>query len=192
MSVPSDRPADRPTDIDFERLRAQIWQQLQQAVGDREHEWRTPVLAGIDADGLPQARTVVLRRADPIASTLQVYTDSRSPKVDELLGQPDAVLVFWSRRLSWQLRARVTVQVLTEGELVEAAWEQVSRTAAGADDLAPAAPGSVFVSTEQGNHTSHHLAVLLATIEAFDWLELARGANRRVRFDNTGACRLIP
>jgi hypothetical protein len=122
MSVPSDRPADRPTDIDFERLRAQIWQQLQQAVGDREHEWRTPVLAGIDADGLPQARTVVLRRADPIASTLQVYTDSRSPKVDELLGQPDAVLVFWSRRLSWQLRARVTVQVLTEGDLVEAAY----------------------------------------------------------------------
>ena len=188
MSASSDHPAD----IDFESLRAQIWLQLQRAVGERDHEWRTPVLAGVDADGLPQARTVVLRRADPNAGTLQVYTDSRSPKVAELQGQPHAVLVFWSRRLSWQLRARVTVQVQTGGEQVEAAWEQVSRTAAATDYLAPAAPGSVFASRAHGDHASHHLAVLLARIDALDWLELARDGHRRVRFDDSGACRLIP
>ena len=188
MSVPSDRPAD----IDFESLRARIWQELQQAVAERGHDWRTPVLAGVDVDGLPQARTVVLRQADPIACTLQVYTDSRSPKVTELLRRPDALLVFWSRRLSWQLRARVTVQVQTDGERVQAAWERVSRTAAAADYLAPAAPGSVFASSPQGDHVSHHLAVLLARVESFDWLELAREGHRRVRFDESGACRLIP
>ncbi len=188
MSAPSDRPAD----IDFESLRAKIWQELQRAVGERDHEWRTPVLAGVDADGLPQARTVVLRQADPLPSTLQVYTDSRSPKVTELLRHRGAVLVFWSRRLSWQLRARVTVQVQTDGERVEAAWERVSRTAAAADYLAPAAPGSVFALTGPGDHASHHLAVLLARVESFDWLELAREGHRRVRFDESGACRLIP
>ena len=64
-------PSDRPIDSEFESLRAQIWQQLRQAIGEREHEWRTPVLADVDAEGLPQARTVVLRQADPIAGTLQ-------------------------------------------------------------------------------------------------------------------------
>jgi len=183
---------DLPTDIEFESLRANIWHELQRAVGERDHEWRTPVLAGVDAFGLPQARTVVLRQADPNTGTLQVYTDSRSPKVAELLGRPDAVLVFWSRRLRWQLRARVTVQVHTVGEQVEAAWEQVSQTAAAADYLAPAAPGSVFASGAHRDHALHHLAVLLARIESFDWLELAREGHRRVRFDASGACRLIP
>jgi hypothetical protein len=185
-------PSDRSVDSEFESLRAQIWQQLVRATGKREHEWRTPVLASVDADGLPQARTVVLRQADPIAGTLEVYTDSRSPKVADLLGRPDAVLVFWSRSLSWQLRARVTVQVQTGSELVEAAWVQVSRTAAAADYLAPAAPGSVFSMTAKGDHASHHLAVLLARVEALDWLELSRDGHRRVRFDESGACRLIP
>lgn len=185
-------PSDRFIDSELESLRAQIWQQLRQAIGEREHEWRTPVLADVDAEGLPQARTVVLRQADPIAGTLQIYTDSRSPKVADLLGRPDAVLVFWSRSLSWQLRARVTVQVQTDGELVEAAWEQVSRTAAAADYLAPAAPGSVFSLPAQGDLSLHHLAVLLARIQAFDWLELSRDGHRRVRFDESGACRLMP
>lgn len=185
-------PSDPSVDSEFDTLRAQIWHQLQQAVSERGHEWRTPVLADVDVDGLPQARTVVLRQADPIASTLQIYTDSRSPKVVELVGRPDAVLVFWSRRLSWQLRARVTVQVQTNGQLVEAAWEQVSRTASVADYLAPAAPGSVVVPTVQGGYASHHLAVLIAKVEAFDWLELAREGHRRVRFDESGACALVP
>ena len=188
MSAPSDRSGDS----EFESLRAQIWHQLVHATGKREHEWRTPVLASVDADGLPQARTVVLRQADPIVGTLQVYTDSRSPKVADLLEHPDAVLVFWSRSLRWQLRARVTVQVQSDGDLVEAAWEEVSRTAAAADYLAPAAPGSVFSLAAQGNHRTHHLAVLLARIEALDWLELSRDGHRRVRFDESGACRLIP
>jgi len=183
---------DHPADIELESLRAKIWHELQRAVGERDHEWRTPVLAGVDADGRPQARTVVLRKADPIGMTLQVYTDSRSPKVADLLGRPDAVLVFWSRKLSWQLRARVTVQVHTDGHLVQAAWEQVSRTASAADYLAPAAPGAVFALTAQEDSASHHLAVLLATIDALDWLELAREGHRRVRFDESGACRLIP
>jgi hypothetical protein len=38
----------------------------------------------------------------------------------------------------------------------------------------------------------HHLAVLLARIQAFDWLELSRDGHRRVRFDESGACRLMP
>lgn len=184
--------SDRSFELDLEALRAEIWLELQHAAGDREHEWRTPVLAGVDADGLPQARTVVLRRCDPVANALVVYTDGRSPKVGELLARPDAVLVFWSRRLSWQLRAKVSVQVFTAGEAVEDAWNQVSTTAAAADYLAPAAPGSDFETHSSGRSADHHLAVLLARVQSFDWLALTREGHRRVRFDDSGACRLIP
>jgi len=192
--------SNRPVDIEFESLRAQIWQQLQCAVSERDHEWRTPILAGVDTDGLPQARTVVLRQADPVARTLRVYTDARSPKVAEFLIRPHAVLVFWSRPLGWQLRVEATVQVQTEGALVEAAWQRVSQTAAAADYLAPAAPGSALEMTADrsvngpanGVQAPHHLAVLIASVDAFDWLALARDGHRRVSFDNSGACRLIP
>jgi len=188
--------SNRPLDIEFESLRSQIWQQLQRAVSERDHEWRTPVLAGVDTDGLPQARTVVLRQADPIARTLHVYTDARTPKVAELLARPRAALVFWSRLLGWQLRVEATVQVQIEGALVEAAWQQVSKTAAAADYLAPAAPGSVLKTPDDapanGMRGSHHLAVLIASVDTFDWLALAPNGHRRVRFDESGACRLIP
>ena len=53
QSLPTDRP-----------VHARVWQELQCATQDREHEWRTPVLATVGLDGSVQARTVVLRRAD--------------------------------------------------------------------------------------------------------------------------------
>ena len=49
-------------------IRHRIWTELQRATVDRHHEWRTPVLATSGLDGLPQARTVVLRAADATAS----------------------------------------------------------------------------------------------------------------------------
>lgn len=35
-----------------EDIRPQIWKELGRASLDRHHEWRTPVLASADADGL--------------------------------------------------------------------------------------------------------------------------------------------
>jgi pyridoxine/pyridoxamine 5'-phosphate oxidase len=67
-----------------EEIRTQIWKELGRASLDRHHEWRTPVLASADADGLPEARTVVLRQVDAVAGQLTFYTDSRSPKVAQL------------------------------------------------------------------------------------------------------------
>ena len=85
-----------------------IWQELARATQDRHHAWRTPVLATLGVDGAPQARTVVLRHADAGQAVLHIYTDSRSPKVAELDAAPQVSLVFWSKRLSWQLRVRVS------------------------------------------------------------------------------------
>ena len=176
-------------------IRQRIWLELQRATHDRHHEWRVPVLATVDADHLPQARTVVLRQADARLHTLQIYTDSRSPKVAGLLAAPDVVLVFWSKRLGWQLRVRAVASVQQSGPEVDAVWERVSQSAAAGDYLAASAPGDSLPDTSDVGsvHTvasqpqaMHHLAIITAQVQAIDWLELARSGHRRASITSDG------
>ena len=170
-------------------IRHRISIELQRATNDRHHEWRTPVLATVDSDHTPQARTVVLRQADAALSQLQIFTDSRSPKVAELAASPHAVLVFWSTRLSWQLRVRVLTTVQRTGPEVEAEWARVSQSAAAGDYLSANAPGaalSTLTSETTANKDEpppHHLAIITLQVQDMDWLELARSGHRRAVFN---------
>ncbi len=180
------------TSADGAELLHRIWTELQRATVDRHHEWRTPVLATTGLDGLAQARTVVLRAADAKTSQLSFFTDSRSPKVAELQAAPDAAFVFWSKRLNWQLRVRISAQVHRQGPLVDAAWERVRQSAAAGDYLAPQAPGSALNQPATATASEHHLSVVTARIEHMDWLELAREGHRRARLTDTTVAWLVP
>lgn len=169
-----------------------IWTELQRATVDRHHEWRTPVLATTGLDGIPDARTVVLRGANAKACELVFFTDRRSPKVAELQAEGKAAFVFWSKRLSWQLRVRVVTQVHTTGSLVDAAWERISQSPAAGDYLAADAPGSALRKQAAANPGAHHLAVVTSRIEHLDWLELARQGHRRARLTQGTLEWLIP
>ena len=163
-------------------IRQRIWTELQRATQDRHSQWRTPVLATVGKEGAPDARTVVLRHADAKLSRLHIYTDNRSPKVAELADQPNAMLVFWSKRLNWQLRVRVHMSVQTTGPQVDAVWARVSQSAAAGDYLSPSAPGDRLPGAPAPPRDSihpHHLAILVAQVQEIDWLELARSGHRR-------------
>jgi pyridoxamine 5'-phosphate oxidase len=163
-------------------IRHRIWMELGRATQDPHHAWRTPVLANTGEDGLPHARTVVLREADANTSHLRFYTDSRSAKISQLSDRPGAVLVFWSKRLNWQLRVRVSITTHAAGPVVEAVWARVSQSAAAGDYLSPCAPGSALsAATPATAQQKHHLVVLSAEVHDIDWLELARGGHRRAR-----------
>jgi len=163
-------------------IRHRIWMELGRATQDRHHAWRTPVLATTAKDGLPHARTVVLREADVNTAQLRIYTDGRSEKVSQLSEQPNALLVFWSHRLNWQLRVRVSITAHASGPLVESVWSRVSQSAAAGDYLSPSAPGSArSVAPPNDAAHQHHLVVLSAQVNEIDWLELARGGHRRAR-----------
>ena len=172
-----------------EEIRPQIWKEMGRASLDRHHEWRTPVLACIDANGLPDARTVVLRQVDAVAGQLTFYTDSRSPKVAQLQAQASAMLVCWSARLSWQLRVRVACTVITSGPEVEAIWQGVKQSPAAGDYLSPLPPGAVLAQgsgmtdTAEANAPApaHSLALLRAQVLQMDWLELSRDGHRRAQ-----------
>ena len=115
INLPSLAIDERVSVTPEHQLRLSIWERLQEAVTSRESAWRTPVLASVDSHGMPQARTVVLREVDPVAQRLVIYTDHRSPKAVAFADRPEAVLVFWSKALGWQLRVAVDVRVETRG-----------------------------------------------------------------------------
>jgi len=188
-----------------EEIRPQIWKELGRASQDRHHEWRTPVLASIDADGWPDARTVVLRQVDALAGQLTFYTDSRSPKVPQLQAQAQAMLVFWSARLGWQLRVRVVCTVITAGPEVDALWQGVKQSAAAGDYLSPLPPGAVLsqssgtanvetASVDPANapEPAHSFTILRAQVLQMDWLELSREGHRRAQLSATTWAWLTP
>ncbi len=172
----------------------QIGKQLVRAAQDRHHAWRTPVLATVDASGMPNARTVVLQDvhrtgATAVACALDIYADRRSPKTSELAAQPMACLVFWSARVGWQLRVRVVVSVKTDGPLVASLWQLVRQTRSGGGYMAVPPPGASLprdystqaLSTADHETQSTYFAVLKAQVLEIDWLELRREQHRRAK-----------
>ncbi|MDH4482020.1 MAG: pyridoxamine 5'-phosphate oxidase family protein [Rhodoferax sp.] len=176
-------------------IRQQIWKELGRGCVDRHHAWRTPVLATVGFDGLPNVRTVVLRKVDTNQQTLCFYTDARSAKVSELTKQPKAVLAFWSARLNWQLRVKVAISVATEGPEMQVHWQRVQQSASAGDYMANEAPGterSTGFSTSPTLSGDHHFALLNAQVLQMDWLELGQGGHRRARLSADTWQWLIP
>jgi pyridoxamine 5'-phosphate oxidase len=71
-------------------------------------------LATVDEDGLPNARMVLLKGAD--GRGFVFYTNTESPKGEELDGAKKAALVFHWKSLSKQVRVRGTVERVSDPE----------------------------------------------------------------------------
>lgn len=177
---------------DLAAIENALWAELAQAPQQRDHGWRHAVLATRDGDEA-DARVVVLREVDAEAHELLIYTDARSAKVAQAAAHPQAMLVLWSPRLSWQLRLRVVLDTETSGLAVSSRWARIKLTPAAQDYLSPLAPGSPLGSPVQPERTSReHFAVLTARVLSIDWLELHAEGHRRARFDAQGRRWLAP
>jgi len=182
-------------------IEAALWRELARAPLDRHHEWRTPVLATVDAAGAADARTVVLRETDCEAREVRIYTDARSAKVAQVDRHPRGTLLLWSKRLSWQLRLRVTLSVQTDGLAVASRWAKLRLSPAAQDYLAPQAPGSPMGDLEgtpepgalpRSAAERVHFALVCAHVDSIDWLELDARGHRRAVFDGGTACWVTP
>ena len=183
---------EREAFADGDKLRKRLWQELLRATVDRHHDWRTPVLATIGLDGLVQARTVVLREVRRANDQLLIYTDSRSPKVAELLAQPMASVLCWSPRLHWQLRLQMRFSVSLNDDEASAAWERVRQSPSASDYLAARAPGQRLAETPEPGLDAPQLAVLRGEVLSMDWLELSRAGHRRAKLDAQRVEWLVP
>ncbi|WP_119153758.1 pyridoxamine 5'-phosphate oxidase [Caldimonas tepidiphila] len=176
-----------------------LWRELERAVHDREHAWRTPVLATGGCDEV-DARIVVLREAYPEHRELLIYTDARSPKMAQIQARPQGVMVMWHPGLGWQLRCRVRIEPEVSGLAVSSRWAQLQLTPAAQDYLSPLPPGAALdeapsqppAAPSRELPPRHHFAILSAQVEAIDWLELHPEGPRRAAFDAQGARWLQP
>jgi hypothetical protein len=182
----------------LDQIGAAVWSELSAATAGRGHEWREAVLATTDG-ALADARTVVLREAEPESRILRFYTDERAAKVHQFARHPVGTIVCWSRALGWQLRCRVSLTVQVSGLAVSSRWARIRLTPAAQDYLSPLPPGTpvgtVDDPTAPVRSTSVEraaFAVVDAQVLSIDWLELHAAGHRRARFDDAGARWLQP
>ena len=80
--------------------------ELTAATASARHPLHLATLATIDADGCPQARTVVLRHVDPARGEIRFHTDVRSPKVAAIRRDPRVALPWYDPARRVQVRSR--------------------------------------------------------------------------------------
>ena len=177
----------RPASL--QSVEAMVWRELDTAVRDKQHPWRTPVLATVAGEAA-DARTVVLREVDARERQFLIYTDERAGKVAQLLRHPVGTLVMWSAALGWQLRCRVYLSLEMSGLAASSRWARIKLSPAAQDYLSPLPPGSALDAPEVPGHepvTRDYFAVVNARLQSIDWLELHAQGHRRARFDADGA-----
>lgn len=171
-------------------IEAAVWIELARAVRDKQHAWRTPVLATTDGE-LADGRVVVLREAAPEQQRLLVYTDRRSAKAAQLGSHPLGTLVMWSPALGWQLRCRVSLSLDTSGLAVTSRWARIKLSPAAQDYLSPLPPGTKLEEPPSRPRPDPqalgHFAVVEAQVRSIDWLELHPDGQRRAVFAADGA-----
>src|SRR5579872_5388218 len=87
---------------------------LRDATSSEPRDPTAMTLATVDADGLPNARMVLLKGADERGFVF--YTNMDSQKGHELDKQPRAALVFHWKSLNRQIRVRGAVERVTDAE----------------------------------------------------------------------------
>lgn len=171
-------------------IEAAVWRELAGCVHDKQHPWRTAVLATTDGE-LGDGRIVVLREVVPEQQRVLVYTDRRSTKAAQLASHPRGTLVMWSPALGWQLRCRVALSLDTSGLSVTSRWAQIKLSPAAQDYLSPLPPGAELDESEpappRDPEALAHFAVIDAQVQALDWLELHPDGQRRAIFEGGGA-----
>jgi len=188
MQATVPNPAGFPAH-DLEAARDAVWRMLAEGAANRRAAFHTLTLATVDAEGWPQARTVTLRAADPVAARLQFNLDRRAPKYRDLMAEPRATLHAYSVALKIQLRLAVRITLHAGDWAAEAAFVRskpmsrrcYAQAAAPGDTLA--APGAI----PQTLDPRAQFAVAVAEVEAIDWLFLAHEGHVRAAYARADA-----
>ena len=149
--------------------------------------WRNLALGSVGLDGTPQVRTVVLRRFDTGAHTLDTHTDTRSAKHAELLANPAATLHGWDTESRVQLRASGVVSLHAGDEVARQSWAAL-RAASRATYRVNPGPGTRLAQPDSAGPERDDEAafgvfcVVRLQVHALEYLHLGKQTNQRARF----------
>ena len=175
---------------------ADIWMRLVRGGADRRSAFHTPVVASVDADGLPQQRVMVLRKCIEAEAVMRFHTDLRSAKVSEIEVGGRISVLGYDAAAKIQIRASGFATVTGAGDAADAAWVASSPSSRRCY-LTRYAPGSVADKPISGLPISlenrvperseteagrANFAVLTVKLDRLEWLYLAHDGHVRARF----------
>jgi pyridoxamine 5'-phosphate oxidase len=184
----------------FDAVLADIWMRLVRGGADRRSAFHTPVVASIDADGLPQQRVMVLRKCVEADATMRFHTDLRSAKVNEIGAGARVNILGYDATAKIQIRASGLASVTGVGDVADTAWVASSpssrrcyltRYAPGsvADKPMSGLPASLESRVPERSETEAgraNFAVLTVKLDRLEWLYLAHDGHVRARFADEG------
>ena len=181
---------------DFNEIKNKIWSMLDNAIKDRESQFRIPVfICGNqnDFDG----RIVVLRKSDQSNNLIQYHSDIRSNKIAKLKNNKIASMLFYDKEEKIQVRLKVFCTVNHDNETTKESWLKTGHMSRKCY-LVENGPGTVSetptsglkpeldnfeFTMKQSEEGYKNFTVIQCKIKSIEWLYLAAKGHRRARFD---------
>lgn len=177
--------------IDYARMPDEVWQRLSDASDDAAHWFRLHVVATVDADNRPNARTLVLRGVKREDALLWFHTDARTPKVEQLRANTRICTVCYDARLGLQLRFDGIATIHHQDDLACHHWTQHGLAVKYAYGISHR-PGERIAENDprslkarerlaEGREADgyEHFAVIEMRIEQIDWFQTTAMMQRR-------------
>ncbi len=192
---------------DFKEIKKKIWSMLDDAVTNRNSQFRIPVFVCGDQKDF-DGRIVVLRKSDQSNNLLQFHSDIRSDKIEKLKNNNNASMLFYDKEEKIQVRLKVECIVNHNNEITKESWSKtghISRKCYLVDN----GPGTVSstptsglkpeldnfeFTMEQSEEGYKNFTVIQCKIKSIEWLYLAAKGHRRAKFelDNNKEHWLVP
>ncbi len=181
---------------DFNEIKKKIWSMLNNAVTNRNSQFRIPIFicgSQTDFDG----RIVVLRKSNQQNNLIQFHSDIRSDKIEKLKKNPKAAMLFYDKEEKIQVRLKVECTINHNNEITKESWsktQHISRkcylvdsgpgteSATPTSGLKPELDNFEF-TTEQSEEGYKNFTVIQCKIKTIEWLYLAAKGHRRARFE---------
>jgi len=181
---------------DFNEIKKKIWSMLNDAVTNRNSQFRIPIFICGDQSNF-DGRIVVLRKSDQQNNLVQFHSDIRSDKIEKLKKNTKASMLFYDKEEKIQVRLKVECMVNHNNEITKESWsktQHISRKCYLIDNgpgtesdtptsgLKPELDNFEFTK-EQSEEGYKNFTVIQCKIKSIEWLYLAAKGHRRAKFD---------
>ena len=181
---------------DFNEIKKKIWLMLDDAVTNRDSQFRIPIFICGDQSDF-DGRIVVLRKSDQQNNLVQFHSDIRSDKIEKLKKNPKASMLFYDKEEKIQVRLKVECSINHNNAITKKSWsktQHISRKCYLVDN-GPGTESDIPTSgfkpeldnfeftMEQSEKGYKNFTVIQCKIKSIEWLYLAAKGHRRAKFD---------
>ena len=178
----------------LEETKKEIFSLLFQGVNKRKSNFHNTVLNTIGIDKKPKSRTVVLRNFSEEDLTINIHSDLRANKINELNENNNTSLLFYDHQKKIQLRVEGTAKIEKSNKT---SWEKLSNWSRRCY-LSIEKPGTISESPSSGFPSKFsdeapsdkeseegikNFSVIKIFIFKIEWLYLASQGHRRALFE---------